>query len=191
MLTTRAIMAGRLIAVSGPAGVGKTAMIHQLQDRILTGKKVIFARSLPIDKPSIVLPALMTALFLDIPDIPGDPDMKVPTQPEKRERLLQEAIKAAGKPVVLFIDEAHDLHANTLNGLKRLMEMTDAGRGILSVVPISMVPVSVVPCGHPRLQNDLRRAIMEETGHRTTRLTLEGVGEDTPACIDWRASDIL
>ena len=168
----QAIMAGRLIAVSGPVGVGKTAMIHQLQHRILTEKKVIFARSLSIDKPRIVLPALMTALFLDIA---GDPDMKVPTQPEKRERLLQEAIKAAKKPVVLFIDEAHDLHGNTLTGLKRLMEMIDAGRGTLSVVLV----------GHPRLQNDLRRATMEEIGHRTTRLTLEGLGEDTAAYIDW------
>lgn len=168
----QAIMAGRLIAVSGPVGVGKTAMIHQLQDRILTEKKVIFARSLSIDKPRIVLPALMTALFLDIA---GDPDMKVPTQPEKRERLLQEAIKAAKKPVVLFIDEAHDLHGNTLTGLKRLMEMIDAGRGTLSVVLV----------GHPRLQNDLRRATMEEIGHRTTRLTLEGLGDDTSAYLDW------
>lgn len=168
----QAIMAGRLIAVSGPVGVGKTAMIHQLQHRILTEKKVIFARSLSIDKPRIVLPALMTALFLDIA---GDPDMKVPTQPEKRERLLQEAIKAAKKPVVLFIDEAHDLHGNTLTGLKRLMEMIDAGRGTLSVVLV----------GHPRLQNDLRRATMEEIGHRTTRLTLEGLGDDTAAYLDW------
>ncbi len=168
----QAIMAGRLIAVSGPVGVGKTAMIHQLQDRILTEKKVIFARSLSIDKPRIVLPALMTALFLDIA---GDPDMKVPTQPEKRERLLQEAIKGAKKPVVLFIDEAHDLHGNTLTGLKRLMEMIDAGRGALSVVLV----------GHPRLQNDLRRATMEEIGHRTTRLTLEGLGDDTVAYLDW------
>lgn len=168
----QAIMAGRLIAVSGPVGVGKTAMIHQLQHRILMEKKVIFARSLSIDKPRIVLPALMTALFLDIA---GDPDMKVPTQPEKRERLLQEAIKAAKKPVVLFIDEAHDLHGNTLTGLKRLMEMIDAGRGTLSVVLV----------GHPRLQNDLRRATMEEIGHRTTRLTLEGLGDDTAAYLDW------
>lgn len=168
----QAIMAGRLIAVSGPVGVGKTAMIHQLQERILTEKKVICARSLSIDKPRIVLPALMTALFLDIA---GDPDMKVPTQPEKRERLLQEVIKAAKTPVVLFIDEAHDLHGNTLTGLKRLMEMIDAGRGTLSVVLV----------GHPCLQNDLRRATMEEIGHRTTRLKLEGLGDDTAAYLDW------
>ena len=166
-----AIMAGRLIALSGPVGVGKTMLIKQLQARIITDKKVIFARSLSIDKPRVVLPALMTALFLDIT---GDPGMKVPTQPERRERLLQEAIKAAKKPVVLFIDEAHDLHGNTLNGLKRLMEIVDAGGGVLSIVLV----------GHPRLQNDLRRATMEEIGHRSTTIEIASLGKDVRPFID-------
>ena len=43
----------------------------------------------------------------------------------------------------------------------------------------------MVLVGHPRLQNDLRRATMEEIGHRTTRLTLEGLGDDTAAYLDW------
>jgi type II secretory pathway predicted ATPase ExeA len=114
-------------------------------------------------------------------DISGDPDMKVPTQPERRERLLQEAIKAAKKPVVLFIDEAHDLHGNTLSGLKRLMEIVDAGGGALSVVLV----------GHPRLQNDLKRATMEEIGHRTTRIEIEGLGEDTRPFLDWLLTECL
>ena len=173
-----AIMAGKLVAVSGPVGVGKTAMLKQLQQKIVTEKKVIYARSLSIDKPRVVLPALMTALFLDIA---GDPDMKVPTQAERRERLLQEAIKAAKKPVVLFIDEAHDLHGNTLNGLKRLMELADAGGGTLSVVLV----------GHPRLQNDLRRATMEEIGHRTTRIEIEGLGDDARSFLDWLLKQCL
>jgi type II secretory pathway predicted ATPase ExeA len=173
-----AIMAGRLIALSGPVGVGKTMLIKQLQARIITDKKVIFARSLSIDKPRVVLPALMTALFLDIT---GDPGMKVPTQPERRERLLQEAIKTAKKPVVLFIDEAHDLHGNTLNGLKRLMEIVDAGGGVLSIVLV----------GHPRLQNDLRRATMEEIGHRSTTIEIAGLGKDARPFIDWLLKQCL
>jgi len=35
-----AIMAGRLIALSGPVGVGKTVLIKQLQARIITDKKM-------------------------------------------------------------------------------------------------------------------------------------------------------
>ena len=109
------------------------------------------ARSLSVDKPRVASPNLVMALFLDIS---GDPNLKAPTQPERRERLLQEIVRKARKPVVLFIDEAHDIHGHTLNGLKRLMELIAAGGGKLSVVLV----------GHPRLQNDLRRATMEEIG---------------------------
>lgn len=173
-----AILAGRLVALSGPVGAGKTAMIIRLQNKIVSEKKIIVARSLSIDKPRVVLPALMTALFLDIA---ADPDMKVPTQAERRERLLQELIKTSKKPVALFIDEAHDLHGNTLNGLKRLMEIVDAGGGTLSVVLV----------GHPRLQNDLRRATMEEIGHRTTKIEFGGLGEDGKPFLDWLLKQCL
>ena len=87
-----AIMVGHLIAISGPVGTGKS-------------KKIIVSRSLSVDKPRVVLPALITALFLDIS---GKPDLKVPKQPEQRERMLQEAVRKARKPIALFIDEAHD-----------------------------------------------------------------------------------
>ncbi|TDX24734.1 hypothetical protein [Rhodovulum visakhapatnamense] len=55
------------------------------------------------------------------------------------------------------------------------MDLADAGGGTLSVVLI----------GHPRLQNDLKRATMEEIGHRTTRIETEGLGTDTAPFIDW------
>ncbi len=126
-----AILGGKLVALSGAVGSNKTVTINRLQQQIATKNKIIVARSLSIDKPRVVLPALITALFLDIS---GDPDTKVPTQPERRERLLQELIRRTKKPVALFIDEAHDLHGHTLNGLKRLVEIIEAGGGTLSIV---------------------------------------------------------
>lgn len=173
-----AIMAGDLMAISGPVGVGKTGMINRLQDQITADKKIIVARSLSVDKPRVVLPALITALFLDIT---GDPDMKVPTQPERRERLLQEAVRKANKPIALFIDEAHDLHGHTLNGLKRLREVISAGGGSLSVVLV----------GHPRLQNDLRRATMEEIGHRTTKFEFSSIGDERREFVSWLLGQCL
>jgi len=167
-----AIVAGRLVAITGPTGVGKTMTINRLQADIEQDRKFIVARSLSIEKSRLLLPALMTALFLDVSD---DLEMKVPTQPEKRERLLQELFRKQRKPVVLFIDEAHDLHGNTLIGLKRLTEIIQAGGGVLSIVLV----------GHPRLRNDLNRPTMEEIGHRTTKFVFEGLGEETRAYLDW------
>lgn len=173
-----AIIGGHLVAVTGPIGVGKTVMINRLQDEITANKKIIVARSLSVDKPRVVLPALITALFLDLS---GDPEMKVPTQPERRERLLLEAVRKAKKPIALFIDEAHDLHGNTLNGLKRLREVVSAGGGMLSVVLV----------GHPRLRNDLRRATMEEIGHRTVKFEFSSIGEDRHEFIAWLLGQCL
>ena len=167
-----AILAGRLVAITGPTGVGKTLTLNRLQSAIAVDRKIIVARSLSIEKPRLALPSLMTALFLDLSD---DLKTKIPTQPEKRERLLQELFRKRKKPVVLFIDEAHDLHGNTLMGLKRLMEIVQAGGGILSIVLV----------GHPRLKNDLNRPTMEEIGHRTTKFTFDGLGEERRPYLDW------
>jgi|AntRauTorckE5430_2_1112549.scaffolds.fasta_scaffold00479_5 type II secretory pathway predicted ATPase ExeA len=167
-----AVMAGRLIAVSGPVGAGKTVAVNRLKTQMAKEGKVIVVRSLSIEHQRITLPGLITALFLDIS---GDPGLVVPTRPERRERLLQDLIRAERKPVALFIDEAHDLHGQTLNGLKRLMEMIDEGGGTLAVVLV----------GHPRLHNNLRRPTMEEIGHRTAKIEFGGLGDEGVAFIDW------
>ena len=167
-----AIRAGRLVAICGPVGSGKTMMMNRLQHDIAADKDIIVARSLSVDKPRVALPNLIMALFLDIS---GDPTLKAPTQPERRERLLQEMVRKARKPVVLFIDEAHDIHGHTLNGLKRLMEIITAGGGKLSVVLV----------GHPRLQNDLRRATMEEIGNRTSKFDFVALGDQRRGFLQW------
>lgn len=167
-----AIFAGRLVAITGPTGVGKTLTLNRLQAAIAAEGKIIVARSLSIDKPRLTLPALMTALFLDLSD---DLEMKIPTQTEKRERLLQDLFRKRKKPVALFCDEAHDLHGNTLIGLKRLMEIVQAGGGVISIVLV----------GHPKLKNDLNRPTMEEIGNRTTKFNFDGLGDEGRAYLDW------
>jgi type II secretory pathway predicted ATPase ExeA len=100
---------------------------------------------------------------------PGDrAKVKVPEGTEGRERDLQVLAAKRRRPVVLVIDEAHDLHHKTLTGLKRLMKIV-ADSGVL---------MSVLMVGHPRLRNDLRRPQMEEIGYRTTIFDYEGIGAD-------------
>jgi hypothetical protein len=93
--------------------------------------------------------------------------VKIPKQAERRERDLRDIMRKGKRPVVLVVDEAHDLHHKTLTGLKRLMEViADAG-----------VLLSVLFVGLPRLRNDLRRPQMEEIGYRTTNFDYEGIGD--------------
>lgn len=172
------VLAGRLVSLTGVVGVGKTSLLNRLHADLAKSNNIIVARSLSVDKQRVTLPALLTALFLDVS---GDIDAKVPAQNEKRERKLQELIRKSRKPVVLFIDEAHDLHGNTLTGLKRLMELIEAGEGTLSIVLV----------GHPRLRNELNRASMEEIGHRTTKIVYEGLGTERRPYLTWLLQECI
>jgi type II secretory pathway predicted ATPase ExeA len=167
-----AILTGRLVAVAGIVGSGKTVLLRRLQEDLAREGKVTVSKSLSVDKERTTIPTLITALFHDLSP---DKDPKIPTQGEKRERELQQLVRRGRKPVALFVDEAHDLHAKTLVGLKRLMEVVADGGGMLSVVLV----------GHPKLRNDLRRPTMEEIGYRAVIFEFDGMANHQLAYIRW------
>ena len=157
-----AIKQGQLIAVAGMVGSGKTTLLHRVQDELMREKEVLVARSLAVDKDRVELRTLIMALFYDLAT---EKDVKIPTQPETRERQLLELISKRRKPIALFIDEAHALPGTTLTELKRLMELVQQQGDRLAVIL----------AGHPKLQHDLRRPAMEEIGARASVFTLEGI----------------
>jgi type II secretory pathway predicted ATPase ExeA len=167
-----AIKDGKLVALSGIVGSGKSTTLQRIQDTLIQEKEILVAKSLAIEKSKINLTTLMMALFLDLAT---DKDGRMPTQTERRERALLELIKKRHKPIALFIDEAHDLHGKTLVGLKRLIEVVRSGGGTLSVVL----------AGHPKLKNDLSRPSMEEIGARATMFNLEPFGPERLKYIHW------
>ena len=173
-----AIQAGRLVALSGLVGAGKTVLMRQLQEELVREGKVLVAKSLAVDKERVTLLTLMTALFFDLSP---EKEPWIPSQGERRERELRNLIRKGRKPVALFVDEAHDLHPKTLKGLKRLGEVVrDAGERL-----------AIVLIGHPKLQNDLRRPTMEEIGHRTTIVSFKGITGQQRPYIDWLLAQCL
>jgi type II secretory pathway predicted ATPase ExeA len=80
-----AILAGRLVAVAGVVGSGKTVMLRRLQEDLGREGKVTVSKSLSVDKDRTTIPTLITALFHDLSP---DKDPKIPTPGEKREREL-------------------------------------------------------------------------------------------------------
>ena len=153
---------GRLIALTGIVGSGKTRTLRHIQESLKKEKQVLVSQSLSVEKNRLTLGVLISALFCDLRRTKND---KIPSQPEQRERDLRDLIKSKKKPVVLFVDEAHDLHGKTLVALKRLIEVIQGAGGVLSIVL----------AGHPKLSNDLKRASMVEIGARSTTFTLDGV----------------
>jgi type II secretory pathway predicted ATPase ExeA len=170
-----AILEGRLIAICGVVGSGKTLLLRRLQQLLREENRVIVSKSLAVEKHNIKLGTLISALFYDLS---SDKQISIPTQGEKRERGLRELVKKSKRPVALFVDEAHDLHSNTLTGLKRLMEVVEDGNARLSVIL----------AGHPKLRNELRKPTMEEIGYRTDLFTLDGIAGSQREYIHWLLS---
>ena len=166
------IKAGKLLALSGIVGCGKTTILRRIQEALSREKEILASKSLSLEKSQISLATLIMALFYDLAT---EKDFKIPTQPERRERALQDLIRKRQRPIALFIDDAHDLHSKTLIGLKRLIEVVRDSGGTLSVVL----------AGHPKLKNDLRRPSMEEIGSRATIFELEGLGREKSKYLKW------
>lgn len=163
---------GGIIALTGMVGSGKTVLLRKIRDDLCEEKKVIIARSLSTDKKQVSMGTLYTALFYDLVT---EKNVLVPTQSEKRERKFLELVQKHKKPVVLFIDEAHDLHHKTLVSLKRLIELTDEYN----------LTLSVIIAGHPKLGNDLKRPSMEEIGARSQVFTIENLLDNKKQYCEW------
>jgi type II secretory pathway predicted ATPase ExeA len=167
-----AINEGKLIAVCGLIGSGKTVTLRRLQKILEEEKKVTVSRSLAIDKQNVKLTTLLAALFYDLST---EKNVRIPTGVERREREFIDLLKKNKRPVVLFVDEAHDLNGHTLIGLKRLMELVEQGDGKLSIIL----------AGHPKLKNDLQRPTMEEVGFRTEVFSLDRITGSQREYIQW------
>lgn len=167
-----AIPEGKLIAVCGVVGSGKTVTMRRLQQMLKEEGRVTVSKSLSVEKQSIKLATLIAALFYDLTP---DKQVQIPKQGERRERELRELVRKGKRPIALFVDEAHDLNGHTLTGLKRLMEVVEDGDGRLSVIL----------SGHPKLRNDLRKPTMEEIGYRTDIFALDGIAGSQREYIDW------
>jgi len=95
-----AILEGRLIAVCGVVGSGKTVTMRRLQQQLKEENKVTVSKSLTVEKHSIKLATLIAALYYDLAT---DKQVQFPEQGERRERELRELVRKNKRPVALFV----------------------------------------------------------------------------------------
>jgi len=169
------ILDGRIIALYGVIGSGKTVTLRRLQQQLKDENRVAVSRSLAVEKHNIKLSTLIAALFYDLST---GKKTKIPSRAEDRERELLELVKRGKRPVTLFVDDAHALRDDALTGIKRLMEVIEGDGGSMSVVL----------AGWPKLRNDLRRPKLEEIGLRTDMFSLDGITGSQREYIRWLLS---
>ena len=163
---------GYLVALTGIVGCGKTVTARKIRQNLKKSNEILVSSSLTVEKHRVKLGTLIFALFSDLMT---DKKAQIPSKLEFRERQLIELIGKKKKPVVLFIDEAHDLHHKTLGGLKRLQEVGQEANSLLSIVMI----------GHPKLSIDLNLPSMEEIGSRVIHLPMGDIRGIQDQYIDW------
>ncbi|MBE9117243.1 AAA family ATPase [Lusitaniella coriacea LEGE 07157] len=169
---TKAIHHGRLIALSGEVGCGKTTILQRLQKELRQGQEVLIARSLALEKDRVDLATLISALFYDLAP---EKEWKIPTPVEQQKQQLLALIQKHRKPAALFVDDAHDLPPSTLVALK----------GLIEFVRLNGETLSVVLAGHPQLENALRHPHIKEFGTPTNIFTLNGRGNSQKQYIEW------
>ena len=167
-----AIHGGGLVAFTGIVGSGKTVLLTRLQQQLRDEGQIEVCESLAFEVAKVTLTTLKLALYYDLAT---EKDGDITGKPEKSERALMKVMGRYHKPIALFIDDAHDVHGQTLRALKQMIEKTGRRGSRLTLVL----------AGHPRLRNDLRRPAREETGARTTVFEFEGIQGQQRRYITW------
>ena len=154
----KAAVAGDLfVSIIGPRGSGKTRAARAALAACGAGARVVEPLRLTRDK--LHMGDIETALIVSLAD--ESPRRSGEARSRQARRVLGTASR--NKKIALFIDDAHVLHSQTLRALKRLRELSFAGRApLLSVILAA--------------QRD-KTASIPEVGLRSDALTLGGLAK--------------
>jgi len=145
-----AIKSRHLTILTGIVVSGKTMLARQVREELVREGEMLLCTSLAVEKDRVTLGTLMIAPLLDLGIV------KIPRSREDREPKLRDVIRGRGRPVALFVDEAHDLRIKTLIESKRLLEI---GRE-------EGVQLSIVLVGQPKIKANLERLEIRDRGSR-------------------------
>ena len=110
-----------LVSVVGPRGAGKTRALRSALRS--SGARVVEPKRL--DRECVHIGDVVTAIVNDLSD------ERPYHSGERRTVQARRLLGSAAGPVVLFLDDAHELHGATVRALKRLRELAWRGRSPL------------------------------------------------------------
>lgn len=131
---------GGFMALIGESGSGKTTLKEELITRAQEDQlPIIFIEpyTLAMSESDRMGKPLVAAHIEDAILSTVAPGERIPVRPELRRRRMHEILKAssmAGMRHCLIIEEAHDLHRQTLKSLKRFHELKNGMTRLLSII---------------------------------------------------------
>ena len=127
---------GGFLAVIGEVGSGKSVMRRKVVEQLKRDGDVIVIFPQMIDKTRVNAASICDAIIMDLSE--QRPRMKLEDKTRQVHKLLLERAKQ-GFRSVLIVEEAHDLHTNTLKYLKRFYELEDGYRKLLGIILVGQV----------------------------------------------------
>lgn len=127
------------IAFAGPIGSGKTETVYSILDEVSKMKKTRLVEVLCPDREGIKIAHVMNSIIYQLGE-----EFIARTSPRRdmEARTMQvlnilSAAKKNGYSIIIAIDEAHELHGNTLKAIKRLREYRFKGeKDLVTIVMI-------------------------------------------------------
>jgi type II secretory pathway predicted ATPase ExeA len=138
---TQTAKTGGMVALVGESGSGKTTIRRFAVDRMnAEGQKVRVISPRTIDKTRLTASSICDAIIRDCSN--ETPCRTIEAKARQVERILTNSSRA-GYSHVLMIEEAHDLHIQTLKYLKRFWELEDGFKKLLAIVLIGQVELKL------------------------------------------------
>ena len=174
----QAALGGRMVAVIGESGAGKTTMLDDLKERIQRERASMVCIEPSVEGMeesdtkgrTLKSAEIHAAIVLTL-----DAKAAVAQTSEKRSRQVKRMLEESmlqGHSHLLIIEEAHALPVPTLNQLKRLHERMRMGRRPM---------LGILLVGHPELEKKLARWDVREVMQRTEIARLRPLGADLAA----------
>lgn len=140
-----------IVKVSGEIGSGKTTLCRVLMERLPSEVETVF-----LANPSYSRSEILLAIAEEL-GLPGGDDPAVPALRALQEKLLE--LYAAGKRVVVMIDEAHAMPEDTLEQVRLLSNLESSRHKLLQIVLF----------GQPELDESLAKPSMRQLKDRITQ----------------------
>jgi type II secretory pathway predicted ATPase ExeA len=136
----QAVKTGGMVALVGESGSGKTTIRRYAVDRMNAEGKVRVISPRAIDKTRLTAGSICDAIIRDCSN--EAPCRTIEAKARQVERILTNSSRS-GYSHVLMIEEAHDLHIQTLKYLKRFWELEDGFKKLLAIVLIGQVELKL------------------------------------------------
>lgn len=160
---------GGFLAVIGEVGSGKSVMRRKVVEQLRRDGDTIVIFPQMIDKNRVNAASICDAIIMDLSET--KPSMKLEAKARQVHKLLLERAQQNFR-AVLIIEEAHDLHTNTLKYLKRFYELEDGYRKLLGIILIGQTELKT-------LFNETKHIEMREVIRRIQVAEIKGLNGNT------------